>query len=195
MLDGVEPGLVDEIEHAASHVPGIGKVVEARARWLGHKLHVDVALALDEGSLLAEANAAAASLRDELFAHVPALSVANIRFASLVSEHGHSHAPEPFRVSGKLATGLLQIVDTEDGERFQLRVSRHAEAMRAEVAIQREAGKIERLALVPVDGNHHLLRSVTAPAEPHEFDATLTLEAAGAQEALKFRMVEPPHHH
>ena len=194
MLDGVEPGLVEEIEHAASHVPGIGKVVEAKARWLGHKLHVDVVIALDEGLLLAEANAAAAILRDELFSHVPALSVANIRFASLVSEQGHNHAPEPFRVSGKLATGLLQIVDTEDGERFQLRVSRHAEAMRAEVAIQREAGKIERLALTPVDGNHHLLRSVTAPAEPHEFDATLTLEAAGAQEVLKFRMVEPLHH-
>ena len=195
MLDGVEPGLVDEIEHAASHVPGIGKVVEAKARWLGHELHVDVVIALDEGSLLAEANAVAESLRGELFAHIPALSVANIRFAPLGSDHGHSHAPEPFRVSGKLAAGLLQIVDTEDGERFQLRLSRHADALRAEIAIQREAGQIERLALVPIDGNHHLLRSLTAPAEPHQFDATLALEASGAQEALTVRMIEPPHHH
>lgn len=195
MLDGIEPGLIDEIHHAASHVTGIGNLVEAKARWLGHKLHVDIVLALDDGILLAEANAAAAALTEELFAHIPALSVANIRFAPAVSDHGHSHAPEPFRVSGTLASGLLQIVDTEAGERFQLRLSRHAEDLRATVAISRDVGQTERLTLEPVDGNHHLLRSAMAPAEPHEFDATLTLEARGAAEALAFRMVEPPHHH
>nr|WP_318013259.1 cation diffusion facilitator family transporter [Mesorhizobium sp. CA6] len=42
MLDGVEPGLVDEIHHAADHVAGIEKVADVKARWLGHKLHVDV---------------------------------------------------------------------------------------------------------------------------------------------------------
>ena len=195
MLDGVEPELVDEIEHAASHVSGIDAIVETKARWLGHKLHVDIVLALDEGMLLAEANAVAATLQDAMFAHIPALSAAKIRFAPPSSDHGHSHALAPFRITGRLATGLLQIFDTGAGERFQLRVSRHAEGLRAEVKIQREAGKIERLALVPVDGNHHLLRSSTPPAEPHEFDATLTLEALGVQETLKFRMFEPPQIH
>ncbi|TIP55654.1 MAG: cation transporter, partial [Mesorhizobium sp.] len=42
MLDGVEPGLVDEVHHAAAHVAGVDRVVDAKARWLGHKLHVDV---------------------------------------------------------------------------------------------------------------------------------------------------------
>ena len=193
MLDGVEPGLVDEIAHAAEHVPGIGKMVEAKARWLGHKLHVDVVLALDEGLLLAEANAVSARLQAELFAHIPALSVANIRFASPGS--GHSHAPDPFRVSGRIASGLLQIVDTDLGERFELRVSRHAETMQAEVVIQRAGNQEERLALHPVDGNHHLLRSTLAPAEPHEFNATLLLTDRDSQEVLPFRMVEPHHDH
>ena len=193
MLDGVEPGLVGDIEHAAAHVPGTGKVVEAKARWLGHKLHVEVVLALDVGLLLAEANAVSARLQAELFAHIPALSVANIRFAQPSS--GQSHAPDPFRVSGRIASGLLQIVDTELGERFESRVSRHAEAMQAEVAIQREDGRVERLSLLPVDGNHHRLRSAVALAEPHEFDATLLLAAQGAEEVLAFRMVEPHHAH
>lgn len=193
MLDGVEPGLVDDIGHAAAHVPGVGKLVEAKARWLGHKLHVEVVVALDEGLLLAEANAVTAKLQAELFTHIPALSVANIRFVPPSS--GHGHAPDPFRVSGRIASGVLQIVDTDQGERFELRVSRHAEAMQAEVAIQRGGGKIERLPLLAVNGNHHLMRSAVAPAEPHEFEATLRLVAQDAEEVLKFSMIEPHHSH
>ncbi|OYV28026.1 MAG: cobalt-zinc-cadmium resistance protein [Parcubacteria group bacterium 20-58-5] len=59
MLDGVEPGILDEVEHAAHHVAGIDRVLEARARWLGHKLHADVAILVDDTVLLAEANAIA----------------------------------------------------------------------------------------------------------------------------------------
>ncbi|WP_127902889.1 cation diffusion facilitator family transporter [Solirhodobacter olei] len=81
MLDGVEPGLLDEIEHAAGHVEGIRELADVRARWLGHKLHVDVAIAVDEGLLLAQAQAIADELEAELFEHVPALSAARVRFA------------------------------------------------------------------------------------------------------------------
>ncbi|MDE3027244.1 MAG: cation transporter [Paracoccaceae bacterium] len=194
MLDGVEPGLVDGIEHATAHVAGIDRLVEAKARWLGHKLHVEVAVAMDEGLLLAEANAVAAALEEELFAHIPALSVVTVRFAAPDADHGHHHAPAAFRVRGTLATGLLQIVDTPAGERMRLRVSRHAEGMEAEVAITRDGGQIERLTLRPLDGNHHLLQSDTAPAEPHEFDAVLTLQAGAGREDLPFSMLEPHEH-
>ncbi len=81
MLDGVDPGLIDEIAHAAEHVEGIRAVAEAHARWLGHKLHVDVAVTVDQGLRLAEAQAIAAALEQELFHHIPALSVARVRFA------------------------------------------------------------------------------------------------------------------
>ncbi|TIU50310.1 MAG: cation transporter, partial [Mesorhizobium sp.] len=60
MLDGVGPGLVDEVHHAADHVAGIDRVVDAKARWLGHKLHVDVEIAVNDGLLLAAANNMAA---------------------------------------------------------------------------------------------------------------------------------------
>lgn len=193
MLDGVEPGIIDEIEHAAAHVKGIDKVSEAKARWVGHKLHVDVAVVIDESALLAEVNVIAAKLQDELFAHIPALAVATVRIAAPES-HGHHHAPDPFQVHGKLAQGLLEIVDTEDGERFRLRVSRHAEGLSAAVDIKREAG-LEQHALLPVKGDHHLLQSVEAPAEPHEFDAELVLSNASDSERLAFRMLEPQGHH
>lgn len=193
MLDGVEPGIVDEIEHAAAHVQGIDKVSEAKARWLGHKLHVDVAVVIDESVLLAEANLITSKLKEELFAHIPALAVATVRIAA-PEPQGHHHAPDPFQVNGKLAQGLLEIVDTTEGERFRLRVSRHAEGLSAAVAIKRDAG-LEQHALVPVAGDHHLLQSLEAPAEPHEFDAELVLTNASDSERLVFRMLEPEGHH
>jgi cation diffusion facilitator family transporter len=109
MLDGVEPGILDEMRHAADHVAGIDEVVDARARWLGHKLHADLTIAVNGSLSLAEANQISATLQRELFAHMPALEVANVRFKSPSdrfsefphpeTQHrdgqGHHHAPEP----------------------------------------------------------------------------------------------------
>ncbi|TIR19610.1 MAG: cation transporter [Mesorhizobium sp.] len=195
MLDGVEPGLVDEVHHAADHVAGIDRVVDAKARWLGHKLHVDVEIAVNDGLLLAAANNIAASLKAELFAHIPALDVATVRFAAPEAEGSHHHAPDPFLVSGKLASGLLEIVDTPQGERMRLRLSRHAEGLQANVAIERAGGAVESLPLSPVGGDHHYLQSLVAPAEPHEFSARLQLAAGQDSEDLPFAMAEPEGHH
>jgi len=194
MLDGVEPQIIDEIEHSAAHVRGIERVAEARARWLGHKLYVDVAVVIDPGMLLAEANAITARLEEELFAHIPALAVGTVRVVA-PEPTGHHQAPDPFQVNGRLAQGLLEIVDTDEGERFRLRVSRHAEGLSASVAIHRGAGSIEEHALVPVDGNHHLLQSQAAPAEPHEFEAELVLSDSAGNERLRFKMTEPEDHY
>jgi cation diffusion facilitator family transporter len=93
MLDGVEPEVIDEIYHTAEHIPGI-KVVDAKARWIGHKLHADVAVAVDDKLPLAAANEIATSLERELFEHMPALAAANVRFSSGDPNHHpdpHSH--------------------------------------------------------------------------------------------------------
>ena len=56
------------------------KIVEAKARWIGQKLHADVAIAIDDTLPLSAANEIAVSLESELFQHLPALATANIRF-------------------------------------------------------------------------------------------------------------------
>lgn len=97
MLDGVEPHVIADIRHAAEHVSGIQQVLDTRARWLGHRLHADVAIAVSDNLHLAEANRIAEALRNELFAHMPALSAANVRFGTVASGpaepkptiHGH----------------------------------------------------------------------------------------------------------
>lgn len=91
MLDGLEPGVLGEIHHAAEHVAGIKQVVDAKARWIGHKLHADVAIAVDDRLSVGEAGKIAHALEDELFEHMPALAVANVRFASAEGGPGHNH--------------------------------------------------------------------------------------------------------
>jgi hypothetical protein len=194
MLDGIEPGLLDEIHHAAAHVQGIDKVTDAKARWIGHQLYVQITVQLDEHILLATANAIAERLRKELFDHLPALKEANVLFAAPAGVAGSHHAPEAVPVSGRLASGLLDIVDTPEGERMRLRVSRHAEGLRASVRIER-GGRTETLELLPVADDHHYLESVAAPEEPHEFTARLNLAAGNDNEVVEFAMAEPDGHH
>src|SRR5215218_4034330 len=111
MLDGIEPGVVAEIRHAAAHVPAIERVIDVKTRWLGHRLHADVAIDVDSGLSLPAAEKIANTLRRELLAHLPALRTANITFGvpDVLASHlaasacadgppghgGHHHAPEP----------------------------------------------------------------------------------------------------
>ncbi|MER8614510.1 cation diffusion facilitator family transporter [Mesorhizobium sp. M1136] len=199
MLDGVEPGVIEEVRHAAEHVSGV-KVANVKARWIGHQLHTDVAVAVDDELTVAAANGIVSTLRQELHAHLPALRTINITFdpsdggAPAVAIQGHHHAPEPFKISCDLATGALEIVDTPGGERMRLTVDRHADDLTATVIIDRPGGP-ETLALQSVAGNHHRLESNVAPAEPHEFEARLVLSAKDRQQELPFKMVEPEGHH
>src|SRR5215204_3161729 len=73
MLDGVDPSVMTEIRHAAEHVPGVFAVTDARARWIGHKLHADVAISVDETLPLAAAMKIARNLKQELLEHTSSL--------------------------------------------------------------------------------------------------------------------------
>jgi len=79
MLDGVEPNVTHEIRHAAEHVDGIRAVTDAKARWLGHRLHADVAIDVDDHLSVADAIRISETFRHELSAHIPALATAFVR--------------------------------------------------------------------------------------------------------------------
>ncbi|RWQ87120.1 MAG: cation transporter [Mesorhizobium sp.] len=199
MLDGVEPGIVDEIHHAAEHVRGIERVAQVQARWIGHRLHADVAIKVADTATAKDVVGITEALRGELFDHLPALSEANIRLEGeggpMAGSSGHAHhAPEPFKVASDLASGLLEIVDTPAGERMRLTIDSHADDLGATVIIDRPQGP-ETLPLGLVAGDHHRLESSVAPAEPHEFEARLILTANGRERILPFKMVEPEGHH
>jgi cation diffusion facilitator family transporter len=96
MLDGTEPEIVHEIEHAAGHVAGIRRIEDVRARWLGHRLAVELDIGVDGTATVRDADAITASLEQELAAHLPALGRARIRVrpseaGAKTAAHGHAH--------------------------------------------------------------------------------------------------------
>jgi len=48
LMDAVEPELLDGLEQAAFAVPGADGVHDVRARWVGHKLHAELHVTVDE---------------------------------------------------------------------------------------------------------------------------------------------------
>ncbi len=95
MLDGTEPDVIRDIEHVTEHVEGIRNVEEVRARWLGHRLTVELDIAVDRDASLEQADAIANALEKELAGHIPALGRAVIR----VRPHRAGASPEQAAVS------------------------------------------------------------------------------------------------
>ena len=82
ILDGIEPHILDEIEHAAAHVEGIERLSEVRARWIGHRLHVETVAVLVPDASMAIAERACRKLKDELAEHLPALARTTVEVRS-----------------------------------------------------------------------------------------------------------------
>jgi len=113
LLDGVEPGVVAEITHAAEHVGAIRRVSNVRARWLGHRLTTELDVAVAEGTTVREAEAISAEVEAVLTDHVPALASAHVRVRpadglAAPAKTGHHHAPDPVPVHGELAQASLR---------------------------------------------------------------------------------------
>ena len=51
LMDAVDPAITDSIERAAGGVPGVARVSGVRARWVGHELQAELALALTDDTL------------------------------------------------------------------------------------------------------------------------------------------------
>jgi cation diffusion facilitator family transporter len=75
-LDGVEPETLEEITHAVSHVKGAQEVSDVRARWLGHKLQVEINIAVEPSLSVTEGHDIANEVQHELYHHMNYLSLA-----------------------------------------------------------------------------------------------------------------------
>lgn len=91
LLDGVEPGVLDEIRHAAQHVPRVQKVTEVRARWVGHRLHAEVNIAVASELSVAQGHAIAKEVHHQLMYHLGYLSMATVHVDPLEEAGEHYH--------------------------------------------------------------------------------------------------------
>jgi cation diffusion facilitator family transporter len=90
MLDGTEPHVIDDIRRTAEHVPEVKEVAEVRARWLGHRLHAEVNIAVDPHMTIAEAHAVAREVRHQLLHRLDYLSLVVIHVDPL-DQSGEAH--------------------------------------------------------------------------------------------------------
>jgi cation diffusion facilitator family transporter len=76
LLDGVEPELIHRLEHDVEH--GLGAiaatVMGVKARWLGHRLYVEISLAVDAALSVGEGEAIVTHLRGHLHTQLPYLA-------------------------------------------------------------------------------------------------------------------------
>lgn len=103
MLDGIEPEVIDELRRQAGHVDGVLAVDAVRARWLGHEIHADATVVVDDGADVREGHRIATAVRHRLMEHVAHLgdAIIHVHPASGIGDAGridgdaaHTHQEE-----------------------------------------------------------------------------------------------------
>jgi len=100
VLDGADPQISEEIRHVAEHVPEVKEVTEVRARWLGHRLHAEVNIAVDSQMTVAKAHAVATEVRHRLLHQLDYLSLVVIHVDPLDHSGERHHHIEPHSHDG-----------------------------------------------------------------------------------------------
>lgn len=102
LLDAVDPTVVGEIKDAARLTAGVAQVTEARVRWLGHRLHAELNIAVDPNLSIEEGHEIAKEVRHALLHKLPYLSHATIHLDPAtasgeahhrIAEHAHDELP------------------------------------------------------------------------------------------------------
>lgn len=100
MLDGVEPAVIDEIREAAARARGVQQVSDVRARWLGHRLHAEVSVAVASHNSVAQGHDIAKEVRHQLLHHLPYLSSTSVHIDPQEQAGDEFHRVEGHRHDG-----------------------------------------------------------------------------------------------
>lgn len=105
----------------------------------------------------------------------------------------HHHHAEPVSLNGDFLTGIADIIQTPQGERFRVRGGAEAMGAKLKVFIMRGTD-IEVLELKQTSIVKNEFLSDVAPEEPHEFAAELEVIHGQSREIISFAMHEPDGH-
>jgi len=90
MLDGVEPEVIDEVRHAAAHVPGVRGLSDIRARWIGHRLHAELSITVAPDLTVESGHDLAKEVEHQLRHHLKFLSGAVVH-VDPAQQSGETH--------------------------------------------------------------------------------------------------------
>ncbi len=101
LLDGVDPELVNEIKETAQQTSGIEDVTDVRARWLGHRLHAELHIAVRPELSVTDGHQLALKVQHELLHKLSFLSSVIIHIDPAdesgkehhIVEHAHDGLP------------------------------------------------------------------------------------------------------
>ncbi|HUE12771.1 MAG TPA: cation diffusion facilitator family transporter [Planctomycetaceae bacterium] len=79
LIDGIEPEILSEIEHAPTHVAGVQGVEDVRARWIGHKVYSDLTIIVAPNLSVREADDIAKQVEESMRGHVRLLGGVVVR--------------------------------------------------------------------------------------------------------------------
>jgi cation diffusion facilitator family transporter len=74
LMDAIEPETIVQIEKIAASVNGVKHVHDVKARWLGHKITVELHVTVDGGLTVVQGHAIGEEVREELLEHVAKIS-------------------------------------------------------------------------------------------------------------------------
>jgi cation diffusion facilitator family transporter len=78
LMDAVDPALVDRAETTLTAIPGVREVAAVRMRWIGHRLHAEADLVVDDHLSVRAAHEIAADAEHQLAHHIPQLAGATV---------------------------------------------------------------------------------------------------------------------
>ena len=90
LLDGIDPVVIDEITHAVHHTQGVCDISEVRVRWLGHRLHAEVNVAVLADLSVEQGHDIAKEVRHHLLHELRYLSNATIHIDPITAS-GEAH--------------------------------------------------------------------------------------------------------
>ena len=102
MLDGVDPEVTDEIRHAVNHTEGVSDISEVRVRWLGHRLHAELNIAVSPELSVEKGHEIAKKVQHRLLHQLRYLSNVTVHVDPVgasgeayhrIAHHEHDHLP------------------------------------------------------------------------------------------------------
>ena len=102
VLDGIDPEVIGEIKEVVNHTTGVQDITEVRVRWLGHRLHAELNIAVKPSLSVEKGHEVAKEVRHQLLHHVSYFSSVTIHIDPAnasgeehhrVVEHVHDNFP------------------------------------------------------------------------------------------------------
>ena len=92
LMDAMDPKTIEQIEQTASGVEGVQSVHDVRARWIGHRMYVELNIVVDCDLPLAKSHDIAEQVRHGLFHEFPMLTTALVHLDPCEHDRIDHHA-------------------------------------------------------------------------------------------------------